>query len=89
MKLLIPADAKRLSATTEKCRADKAVVLEIQDMDGNILDECAYSSYQNAQDFEYKVGETVTPREPFDDNRWDECSSGIHFFIDREMAKRY
>ena len=89
VKLLIPADAKRLSATTEKCRADKAVVLEVQDMDGHVLDECAYSSYEYARDFEYKVGETVTPREPFDEDRWNECSSGIHFFIDREMAKRY
>ena len=74
-------------ATTEKCRADKAIVLEVQDMDGNVLDECAYSGHE--RDFEYKVGETVTPRHPFDEDRWNECSSGIHFFIDKEMAKRY
>ena len=56
-------------------------------MDGNVLDECAYSGHE--RDFEYKVGETVTPRHPFDEDRWNECSSGIYFFIDREMAKRY
>ena len=25
----------------------------------------------------------------FDENRWNECSTGIHFFINREMAKQY
>ncbi|MCE5225751.1 MAG: DUF5758 domain-containing protein [Porphyromonadaceae bacterium] len=25
----------------------------------------------------------------FDENRWNECSSGIHFFIAREMAVQY
>ena len=89
VKLLIPSDAKRLSSTSEKCRADKAMVLEVQDMDGNKINECAYSNYEHAQDFEYKVGETVTPREPFDDDRWNECSSGIHFFIDRRAAVEY
>ena len=87
VKLLIPADAKRLSATTEKCRADKAVVLEIQDMDGNVINECARSCYD--YEFKYKVGETVIPKKPFDEDRWNECSRGIHFFIDKEMAKRY
>ena len=89
VKLLIPADAKRSSATTEKCRADKAIVLEIQDLDGNKIDRNAYSIYEGAQNFEYKVGETVTPREPFDEDRWNECSSGIHFFIDRRAAVDY
>ena len=89
VKLLIPADAKRSSATTEKCRADKAVVLEVQDMDGNRIDAVAYSSYDYAQDFEYKVGEIVTPREPFCEDRWQECASGIHFFIDRRAAVEY
>lgn len=89
VKLLIPADAKRSSATTEKCRADKAIVLEIQDLDGNKIDRNAYSTYEGAQNFEYKVGETVTPREPFDEDRWNECSSGIHFFIDRRAAVEY
>lgn len=89
VKLLIPADAKRLSATTEKCRADKALVLEIYDMNGHFLNESAFSSYYNAPNFEYKKGEMVYPEKPFDENRWNECSSGIHFFIDREMALRY
>ena len=38
--------------------------------------------------FEYKVGEMVYP-DRFDDNRWDECSNGIHFFITKQEAIDY
>ena len=37
---------------------------------------------------EYKAGEIVRP-DKWDDNRWEECSSGIHFFITRLEAERY
>lgn len=87
VKLLIPAEAKRSSATTGKCRADKAIVLEIQDMDGNKIDTVAYSRQDDS--FKYVVGETVTPKEPFCEDRWQECASGIHFFVDRRAAVEY
>lgn len=86
VKLLIPADARRLSAG-RKCRADKAVVLEIQDKDGNVLDKETVYSLRGG-DFAYTVGETVTPRKLFCEDRWQECSSGIHFYINREEAVR-
>ncbi len=92
VKLLIPDDAKRSSSTGRKCRCDKAVVLEIQNMDGTTADvdvAYAYSKYDNGQRFAYKVGETVVPEKPFDDNRWVECTSGIHFFINRQEAVDY
>ena len=89
VKLLIPEDARRLSATGRKCRCDKAVVLEVQDMEGNVLDASAYSTYIDALHFKYKAGETVTPEKPFDGDRWNECSTGIHFFINREEAVDY
>ena len=88
VKLLIPEDAKRSSGTGRKCRADKAVVLEIQDMAGEALEGVvARSSYDPL--FTYEVGKTVEPREPFDDCRWNECGSGIHFFINRQEAVNY
>ena len=88
VKLLIPEDAKRSSGTGRKCRADKAVVLEIQDMAGEALEGVvARSSYDPL--FTYEVGKTVEPREPFDDCRWNECGSGIHFFITRQEAVNY
>jgi len=81
VKLLIPEDAKRSSATTYKCRADRAIVLEISD--GS---DCAISQYDDS--FIYKVGQTVTVNN-FDNNRWDECSTGIHFFMSKLMAEKY
>lgn len=85
VKLLIPEDARRSSATTRKCRCSKAVVLEITGIDGRQYDT-AESRYDRA--FVYKVGETVEV-ENFDGNRWHECSRGIHFFITRAEAEAY
>ena len=81
VKLLITEDSKRSSATTYKCRASKAKVLEIE----GGLDEIR-SGYDS--NFIYKVGEIVEVHD-FDENRWNECSSGIHFFMSKEMAKQY
>ena len=85
VKLLIPDDARRSSATTNKCRCDKAQVLEITDLEGNAF-EVAFSSYKN--EFVYRVGETVEVDDFYTD-RFQECAAGIHFFIDREAAIRY
>ena len=88
IKLLIPEDAKRLSATGRKCRCDKAQVLAIENLDGTPSGEVeTYSA--NDRSFVYKVGETVTPKEAFCEDRWQECSSGIHFFINRQEAVEY
>ena len=87
VKLLIPADAKRSSATTLKCRCSKAKVLEIQELDGSPSEVKEVRSNYD-KDFIYRVGETVSV-EDFDDYRWNECSTGIHFFISREAAVSY
>lgn len=84
-KLFIPEDAKRSSATSRKCRASKAVVLAIYSRDGKEINEDR-SIYNT--DFIYRVGETVYP-DSWDENRWNECSNGIHFFITRKEAKEY
>ena len=87
VKLEIPASAKRSSATTRKCRCDKAKVLEIYNLDGTVAKERkCYSDYNN--DFVYKVGKTVEV-DDFDEDRWNECSQGIHFFINRQEAIDY
>ena len=85
--LEIPEDAKRLSATGRKCRCDKAKVLEIQNLDGSKADvEYVRSDYDSS--FQYKVGEIVSV-DDFCEDRWDECSQGIHFFINRQEAVDY
>ena len=81
VKLLIPADAKRSNATGRKCRAEFAKVLEI------FGDDVARSNYDGGKTI-YKVGETIRP-DKWDDNRWNECSNGIHFFITRAEAEAY
>lgn len=85
--LKIPADAKRSSATTFKCRCDKAEVLRIENLDGSISDLKSINSLNDAN-FYYRVGETVFA-DSFDEDRWNECSHGIHFFISRELARIY
>lgn len=34
-------------------------------------------------------GEKANLVDNFDENRWNECAAGIHFFITREEAVRY
>ena len=87
VKLRIPEDARRSSATGHKCRCDKAYVMEIQNMDGTRATEDTVRS-DNDKNFVYTVGATVEVPD-FDDNRWSECAPGIHFFIDRRAAVEY
>ena len=84
-KLLIPEDAKRSSATSRKCRASKAEVLAIYGEDGIEISE-GRSRIDNK--FIYRVGETVYP-DSWDEDRWNECSNGIHFFMTRNEAEGY
>ena len=86
VKLQILEDSKRSSATGRKCRCDKALVLEITDLNETMQFHEAFSGHD--RDFIYKVGEIVSVND-FDDNRWEECTSGIHFFITKEEAKNY
>ena len=85
VKLLIPEDAKRSSATTRKCRCDKARVLEIWDENGEPIQKARSSRSPN---FVYRVGETVSVPD-FDEDRRHECAPGIHFFITRREAELY
>ena len=87
VKLLIPESAKRSSATSLKCRCSEAKVLEIQNLDGSDSKLKSVPSDGDSS-FIYAIGETVKV-DDFDENRWNECSTGIHFFISREAAVLY
>ena len=87
VKLQIPEDARRSSAGGEKCRCDKAYVVEIQNADGTKADIETIHSNHDAN-FVYTVGATVEVSD-FDGDRWNECAPGIHFFIDRRAAVEY
>ena len=86
VELEIPADARRSSATSRKCRASKAKVLSITDINGNPAGGQVKSNYD--PNFVYAIGETVEVSD-FDDDRWNECSTGIHHFITRAEAVIY
>ncbi len=85
--LEIPEDAKRLSAAGRKCRCDKAKVLAIQNLDGTPAEATEVCSDYD-RSFVYRIGEVVTVPE-FNEDRWNECSEGIHFFINRQEAVEY
>ena len=88
VKLRIPEEAKRSNATGRKCRAEYADVIEMIDLKDKrrrVIE--AVSTYDST--FKYTVGERVTPKEKWNEDRFDECASGIHFFITRIEAENY
>lgn len=86
-KLLIPEDARRSSAFGRKCRADKAQVLGLFNYDGTPAAVAVGFSHHDP-DFAYPIGETVSVPD-FDPDRWEECSTGIHFFLTFREAVNY
>ena len=87
VELEICANAKRSSATSRKCRCSKAKVLSITHLDGSDSGLTEVRS-DYSKEFVYCVGETVEVPD-FDENRWNECAPGIHFFVTREEAVKY
>ena len=82
-ELEIPADAIRSSATSRKCRASKAYVVSITDVDGN--HPVSKASSKRDPSFIYEVGKMVEVPD-FDLDRWNDCSTGIHHYITRAEA---
>jgi len=80
VKLLVKSDTPRSSATTRKCRAKEVTVLDVIGSDVGVS--------HHDKSVEYRVGETVTC-DNWDEDRWNECSGGIHFFITRQEAEDY
>lgn len=87
VKLEVTSDAKRSSAYGRKCRCSSAKCLAIENLDGSDsgLLEIASSRDKN---FVYRVGE-IAEVSDFDEDRRNECSTGIHFFITRQEAVDY
>ena len=80
VKMEISANTPRSNATGNKCRAQSVKVLEVFGADVGI------SQFDTS--VVYRAGETVSVSD-FDIDRWNECSAGIHFFIDRKEAENY
>ena len=67
--LKIPEDARRSSATTKKCRCDKALVIRIEEINGTVSNKTWVASSRDSN-FVYEVGkEVLEPK--FNEDRWD------------------
>lgn len=86
VELLIPADAKRTSATRNSCRCSKAKVLVIKSFDCSQYYQEAWSTVD--ENFVYRTGEWVEVSD-FDEDRWNDSTTGIHFWMTREDAIQY
>ncbi len=86
VQLLIPADAKRTSATLPSCRCSKAKVLTIKSFDSAKEFDEAWSLVD--ENFVYHKGEWVEVLD-FNEDRWMDSTTGIHFWMTREEAIRY
>lgn len=86
VQLLIPADAKRTSATRPSCRCSKAKVLTIKSFDLTQNFDEAWSFVD--ENFVYKKGEWVEVKD-FNENRWQNSTTGIHFWMTRAEAVAY
>lgn len=86
VQLLIPADAKRTSATMNSCRCSKAKVLTIKSFDGRQEFSEAWSLVD--ENFVYRKGEWVEVKD-FNEDRWMDSTTGIHFWLTKEEAFAY
>lgn len=86
VQLLIPADAKRTSATLPSCRCNKAKVLTIKNFDSTEEYEEAWSLVD--ENFVYRKGEWVEVKD-FNEDRWFDSTTGIHFWMSRDDAIGY
>lgn len=86
VQLLIPADAKRTSATLPSCRCNKAKVLTIKSFDSSEEYTEAWSLVD--ENFVYRKGEWVEVPD-FNEDRWMDSTTGIHFWMTREEAIGY
>ncbi len=87
--LRIPSDAKRSAAGGRKCRCNKAEVIAIEPVEKKYKGMTMYAACSiHDSSFKYRVGEEVFVQE-FDEDPWNECAPGIHFFMNKKEALSY
>ena len=88
IKLKILNDSQRFRGVGDICRCDKALVLEIQNLEGEKLDIEEIEYHDRKGTLIFHVWE-VTECEEWYPGRWNDCLAGITFFIDRQSAVLY
>lgn len=89
--LLIPKEARRSCATSRKYRAEYVKVLSIETLFGTPGPSAITNQYcteGHTKSVRYAVGEYAYP-DTWDENRWNECSNGIHFWLTKEEARQW
>jgi hypothetical protein len=81
VRLMIGRTAQRSHGTERKCRASCVKVMEV------IGAEVGVSLHDAS--VEYRVGQIVRPVNGWDENRWNTCAPGIHFYLTREEAEAH
>lgn len=85
VKIKILNDSERFRGVGDICRCNKALVLEIQDLEGNKLDIDEIEYHDKMGTLVFRVWE-ITECEDWYPGRWNDCLAGITFFIDRQSA---
>ena len=88
VKMQIPAKAKRSNATGRKCRAEFVKVLALYAGNHELSADYVAITNGHGPRTEYQKGKIVKS-DKWDDDRWTECSHGVHFFITRLEAEIY
>ena len=78
--MVVGDKAKRSHGAGRKCRAEHVKVLEV------IGGEVGISQYDSKT--EYRVGKVVRC-DKWEEDRWNECGGGIHFWLNRLEAEAY
>lgn len=86
-KLEIPADARRTSGFSRKCRADAVFVLGFYNSDGTKNHDVKSANSLLYPDFTYTLGKMALA-DSFDAGR-DTCGHGIHFYLSFQEAVEY
>ncbi len=94
--LEIPSTSRRSSAFGNKCRCESAKVIDIIGINADPYDrtiihyESAISGFvPHGPQLLHYIKNGIVVADSFDDNRWRECSHGIHFFMEPEEAINY
>ena len=85
VKMEVPEDAERSSGLSNTCRCSKAKVLDIINIETTEHVKSVLHRPLIGKNTEYVCGEMVYP-DSYDENRWNECSNGIHFFMKMSEA---
>ena len=80
-KLWIGKTAKRSHGAERKCRASRVKVAEVIGADIGVS--------MHDSSVTYSKGQVVEPLNGWEENRWEVCAPGIHFFITRAEAEAY